>query len=40
MGEEYPATLVVGELTAPKRAPLHSLRSVSTVLSGRALPVF
>ena len=31
---------VEGELTAPKRAPSHSALSVSTVLSGRAAPVF
>lgn len=36
MGEEYPATFVVGELTAPKSAPSHSCFKVSTVLSGRA----
>ena len=39
MGEEYPATFVVGELTAPNRAPSHSARRVSTVLEGRACPV-
>lgn len=27
-------------LTAPKRAPSHSFFRVSTVLSGRAVPVF
>lgn len=30
---------MVGELTAPKRAPSHSFFKVSTVLSGRAVPV-
>jgi len=30
---------VVGELTAPKSAPSHSFWRVSTVLSGRAVPV-
>jgi hypothetical protein len=40
MGEEYPAVLTVGELTAPKRAPSHSFCNVSTVFSGRAAPVF
>ena len=39
MGEEYPATFVLGELTAPKSAPSHSVVRVSTVLSGRACPV-
>ena len=39
MGEEYPATLVVGELIAPKRAPSHSFLRVSTVVSGRAVPI-
>ena len=29
----------MGELTAPKSAPWHSLRRVSTVLGGRAAPV-
>lgn len=39
MGEEYPLTGCVGELTAPKRAPWQSERSASTVTSGRAAPV-
>lgn len=39
MGEEYPLTAVVGELTAPKRPPLQLWR-VWTVSSGRATPVF
>ena len=39
IGDEYPATLVVGELTAPKRAPSHSVFNVSIVRSGRAVPV-
>lgn len=30
---------MVGELTAPKRAPSHSFFKVSTVLPGRAVPV-
>lgn len=30
---------MVGELTAPKRAPSHSFFKVSTVLLGRAVPV-
>lgn len=33
-------TAVEGELTAPKRAPSHSFLSISTVRSGRAVPVF
>ena len=31
---------IVAYLTAPKRAPSHSFFRVSTVLSGRAVPVF
>ena len=31
---------MVGELTAPKRAPSHSALRVSIVLSGSAVPVF
>ena len=38
MGEEYPATFLLGELTAPKRAPSHSLLRVSSVRSGSAAP--
>lgn len=30
----------MGELTAPKSAPSHSFRRVSTVLAGSAAPVF
>lgn len=40
MGEEYPLTALVGELTAPNRAPSHSFFRTSTVRSGRAAPVF
>lgn len=35
MGEEYPATFLLGKLTAPKRAPSHSFLRVSSVCSGR-----
>ena len=33
-------TALEGELTAPKSAPSHSFLRISTVLSGRAAPVF
>ena len=39
MGEEYPSTFVVGELTAPNSAPSHSCFRVSTVFWGSAMPV-
>jgi hypothetical protein len=32
-------TALEGELTAPKRAPSHSVLRISTVLSGSAAPV-
>lgn len=40
IGEEYPATLWVGEETAPNIAHVHSLLSFSKVSGGRATPVF
>ena len=38
MGEVYPSTLWLGELTAPKSAQSTELRSASIVACGNASP--